>query len=100
MEVKTFTLTRQPRKARYYMSRIRIDPLVPQAQSLRDALASRSSLLDGERDVGLLVEETRRQMRERFGADVDQPQPKVARTRPADTHSRVSLAPGSHHDTR
>jgi hypothetical protein len=77
---------------------IRIDPVVPQAQSLRDALPSRPAVLDGERDMPLLVEVTRRQMQERLSANVDQPWEKVA------THSgggtggadpqRISLAPG------
>jgi hypothetical protein len=75
---------------------IRIEPLVPQAQSLRDALPARPAVLDGERDMPLLVEVTRRQMQERLSTNVDQPWQKVA------THSggagedpqRVSLAPG------
>jgi hypothetical protein len=79
---------------------IRIDPLVPQAQSLRNALLSRPPLLDGERDMPLLVEITRRQMQERLSADVDQPWPKFATTRPGGGAPRISLAPGSSRKAR
>jgi hypothetical protein len=73
---------------------IRIDPLVPQAQSLRDALPSRPAVLDGERDMPLLVEVTRRQMQGRLSANVDQPWEKVATYSGGAGPQRVSLAPG------
>ncbi|MGB7159857.1 MAG: DUF4056 domain-containing protein, partial [Tepidisphaeraceae bacterium] len=52
---------------------VRIDPNIPEAQRMRDLLPGRPLRFRADRDLPLLVEATRRQMRHQFAMDVDRP---------------------------
>jgi hypothetical protein len=69
----------------------RIDPGILAADRMRQLLLSRPLEFDVDRDLPQLVQATRREMRWRLGADVDQPWPAHASTRPAVDPQRVSL---------
>ena len=64
---------------------VRVDPVVPVGKRMRELLPDRPTLFDVERDFPLLMQATRRQMRDRLGADVDQPWPTSAPASPAGT---------------
>jgi hypothetical protein len=74
---------------------VRIDPNIPEGDRMRALLPTRPRLFSADRDVPLLIEAARRQMRRRLAADVDQPWPMpMATTRPGvEPPQRISLAP-------